>query len=320
MGGVILTQILLILFSCSVNIFAICTGYLYINKKTINYKNIVSLMFICLFYNVLITSTSIFLSKSQGPRVMLNYLFPPFGNRHWYVTSYLILFCCIPVLNKYFMELEKNAFRNFLILFFLLFSCCSMFSFHDLFFINWGYSFPWLIFCYLIGAYLKKYPICYKTKRLLAVIIINLLIVFISRLCIAKLTLRLLGKESHVNYFMQYISPFVLENAICLVVLFSRITVTKDVSKKIIELLSILSFDVYVIHAHPYVLDNFIYKKFNFIFQNSIIKTFVSIVISIFSVYLVCSFIGLFRKSIFRLLKIDNLTKVLGDKLNHAFF
>ena len=286
----------------------------------INYKNLISLFFICLFYNVLITFISFFLSKSHDPRILLNYLFPPLGNRHWYVTSYFILFCCIPVLNKYFMDLSKKEFRNFLILIFILFSCCSMFSFHDLFFINWGYSFPWLIFCYLIGAYLKKYPICYKTRLLTAVILINLLIVFLSRFCLAKLSLRLFGKESYVNYFMQYISPFILVNAICFVILFSRIRVTKSGSKKIVEFLSIFSFDVYVIHAHPYILDNLIYKGFNFIFYKSIIETFIFALISIIAVYFVCSLIGVFRKYVFGLLKINNLIVFLGNKLNYALF
>ena len=275
----------------------------------------------CLFYNLLIALLSVIITKSLNIKNLINYLFPPLGNRHWYITSYSIVFFCIPLLNDFFNKISRKAFNAYLIFFFTLFSCLSIFSLHDIFYINWGYSFSWLIYCYTVGIYIKRFNIKIRSVYSLLIILINTIAIFCSRLILVKLSRRFLGCENYpiINLFMRYNSPFVLINAICFVLIFIRVEVQNRIFKRIIKILSITSFDVYIIHAHPFILDNYIYNGFDFIFREKILMTIIFAILSIVIVYLICSLIGLLRAYLFKILRINNVIKKFGTIVNSFF-
>lgn len=177
----ILLNTLNIIFNCSVNIFAILTGFIYISKNQIRNKSIIILLVtaffwcLCIFVCLKIYCPSIFTSI----KIYIAALFPPLIGRYWYLTCYVFLFFCIPYLNFFINLIDKKNMQKFLIILFFYFSLVSTFLHTDFFRIENGYSPFWLIYCYCIGAYIniEKVEIDFKSKIILLICtIIGLLV------------------------------------------------------------------------------------------------------------------------------------------------
>ena len=88
-----------ILCLCSVNCFALVTGYLNFEKKY-TFKSLISLWFQVIFYTLLLTMVIKYFYPAQ-----INYgyigkmLFPTMGHSYWYFTAYVGLYLFIPLLN-----------------------------------------------------------------------------------------------------------------------------------------------------------------------------------------------------------------------------
>lgn len=155
-----------IIFMSSVNLFAIISGYLYIDKK-VNYNSIINLIITTLFYSVVITSIAFFLFPEifSNLKILISGLFPPVIDRYWYLVSYVFLFFCIPYINIFIKNIDKTILEKLIFIIFILFCIISIFGYVDYFRINEGYSPFWLMYCYIIGAYLKLYDLPYSLKK-----------------------------------------------------------------------------------------------------------------------------------------------------------
>lgn len=168
----------------------------------------------------------------------------------------------------------------------------------------------------MLGAYIKKYVDVKNIKKINVKIVASLLGAFILNSLVKIITNKILGHAVKEEWFINYISPFIISASIYIVIKFVSLDI-KDY--KVIRYLSSFAFAVYIIHSQilifKYVLRN------QFIFLNSkngflIVGCAVLIIISI---YIICMIIDIFRKWIFNILKIDKIINWLGNKIDKFY-
>lgn len=157
---------IVLLFTClcytSVDIFGIITGWLYSERKSIKNSRIIELWSVVLFYCLVIPSIfyifNLYNIRRLGITEMIKSYFPILDGRYWYIVCYTFLFFIIPYINLFIDSLTKEKFKKFLVIVFILLSILPNICFLvDFFKINNGYSPFWLIYLYMLGAYIKKY-------------------------------------------------------------------------------------------------------------------------------------------------------------------
>lgn len=142
----------------SVNLFGLLSGYLSVGKKRFSTYRILDLIFTVIFYCVLITALFFAFGKnllSELDTVAYGLEFYKMGT-YWYVFSYIVLFFLMPYINILINDLETKALGRLCLVIFILFSVVTTATATDVFRLNRGYNSMWIIFCYMIGAYLKK--------------------------------------------------------------------------------------------------------------------------------------------------------------------
>jgi len=137
--------LLLTFLYSSVNIFAIISGYLYVNQKKPKNKNIINLILIMLFYSIGISLVFYLFNfydvRSQGFRSLIMNTFPFLSGRYWYIISYIFVFFMIPFLNLIISKINKKQFKKILIVLFILLSIIpTLFLNIDLFKTSYSYN------------------------------------------------------------------------------------------------------------------------------------------------------------------------------------
>lgn len=314
--------LVVIIMYASVNIFAILSGYLYIKQKNVKNKNIINLIFILLFYCFLIPtifySFNFYNVRSLGIVELVTNIFPFIIGRYWYIICYIFVFFMIPFINNFINNIDKEKFKKLLIILFILFTIIpNVFGFIDFFRIENGYSPFWLIYLYMIGAYIKLYLDTYKDrKKLMITLILSIVCAFVLNSAIRLTTYQIFGGIKKSEWFISYISPFIVIIATTVTLLFKDIDVKNDLIKKIVVYLSLSSFSVYIIHSHKLIFDYVLKDNFIFLNQYNGLIIFIGILVSLIIIYIVCTLIDILRKYIFRIFKIEDLTLWLGNKLD----
>ena len=190
---------------------------------------------------------------------------------------------------------------------------------------NDGYSLYSFVFLYLIGAYLRKYPLkkCYIFKplsnRLYQLIMI---FIFISCLIINYLlnsysfTIldinEILDKVSQniVNSCKWYSNPLLIIQSVAFFEFFG----TLRIKSKIINKIASLSFGIYLIHDNTYVR-NFIYKFLSIQGKLVISYKFIFFILFItFYIYMSCAIIEFIRQVIFKFIYDRKISKWIRSK------
>lgn len=301
-----------IIFYSSVNIFAMITGYLYVNKKNLNYKNLISLIFQIAFYCLLITfifyGFNFFDVRTLGIKNLIISLFPPIAGRYWYIVCYILVFFAIPYLNKLINSFDLYELKKMLFTFFILLSIITTFGFTDFFKINGGYSPFWLIFCYFLGAYINKANFEKTSKlKLFILFILSSVLTLVINCSVYYLTDYLFGIPKANNLLLTYISPTIVFSSICIFIIFSLIKINSNKFITLLLKLSNAAFAVYCIHCH-FLMYDFVFKS-NFIFLMDLSPLIIIILIPliIILIYLLCFIFEQLRLYLFKVFRIENL-------------
>lgn len=225
-----LNIIYVIMYSC-INIFGIMSGYLLCEKQRTSKKRFFDIIFTTLFYSFIITAIFFSLNLynvnnlpksnynlvqflvtgtnnlTSKANVLINSMFP----LYWYVTAYLFVLLMVPYINKFIHSLDNFQYRRLLILLFLLISIIPTFACYiDIFKLSYGYSPFWLIYCYLIGAYIKIHQDNFKSSIKKYMIILATMVLFstILNFIAQKISVGYLNASFYSVRFIDYISPF----------------------------------------------------------------------------------------------------------------
>ena len=312
----------LVLFYTSVDIFGLLSGYLNIHKKANKNSRIVELLFILLFYCLIIPIVFYVFNirnirNVHSAKIIIANFFPVLVGRYWYFMSYILLFFMIPYINFFCKIINKKTYKKFLLILFVFFTIIpNFFGMTDFFKILDGYSPFWLVYCYLLGGYVKLYGINLDIKRIVKDIFVLLLIEFTINVIIRNISFLIFNVIVKGEWFINYVSPFTLMISMLLLLLFKNINTKSLKVVKLIIYLSSMSFSVYIIHCHKMIFDYILKDLFVPVLNYSFVVVFIIIIVSIVIIYLLCCFIDEFRKLIFKVLGVDKLINRIGKKLD----
>ncbi len=286
-----------VLSCCSVDGFAIISGYV-ANDKSTKYSRLIELWFQVFFYSCFITLFFRVLgfADDYDSTEILTLIFPVTSKQYWYFTAYFGAFFFFPLIKKYVFAMKAETAGKMLILFFILFSVMEMNN--DMFYLNTGTSLIWLIILYCIGALAKKCDLFADKKTWF------LIMIFLISSVVSWLAYIIGGLDT----LYIHISPTMLLNGLILVIVFARI----NINGKIIKHLSPLAFGIYLFHVNRIIWDDFCGSVKELVSSNTIVMIIQVIGISCFLCVmgLIVDFI---RKKLFDFLHIHELSIALEE-------
>ena len=246
----------------SVNVFAMLSGILGADSKKKSSYRALELLSIVLLYSVVITVLFYIFSPDLigGKKGLIFALFPILTKTYWYITDYIPLALLQPYINKWLKFLTNEQLQKLCFVFIAVISVVPSVTRRDLFAVNAGYSFVWLVMCYFFGAYIKRVDFFAKIKH---VKIISVVVFFACSLVLLGGNVLEYKLIEQWGYMIAYDSPFILLMAVCVIVFMNS---EKEISSgKALVVLSSTAFDTYLLHAHPLVFDNLFKRGFTWI-------------------------------------------------------
>lgn len=304
-----------------VNSFIIVSGYFQYDKK-VSIKKVLSLIGMVWFYSTLIAIIFHITGLREFTFLEVLKIMSPFEYENlWFFKTYIALYLLSPYINILINNLDQKQHRNLLILLIVMYSVIATITNQETF-SNTGFSIVHFIFLYILGAYLKKYPIkenihfknySEKKKFLIFLSIFMFMGTFNFLLYEFVSNILNLSTKNTITYFCTaiktnlyyYQNPILLIQSIAYFLMFETI----DIKSKFVNKISSCMFAIYVITENPYVRDN-MYRWLgcftgNMIYDHKIIlKMFVCSII----VFVFCVIIDLIRKK-FKNIIIKTFTK-----------
>ena len=290
----------------SVNCYGMITGYLMVDRQ-IKFKSLFKLWIEIVFWLLVITILLwLFGYVDLCKKDILSFFFPVFNNYYWYFSSYFCLFFFMPFINGFILKLDKSDYKKLLLVIIILFSVLELKNFP--FSLNEGYSFLWLLCLYLFGAYIKLFGL--NISKGLRILLLMFIFVPLAFKIVVSYYPEFLGYFFKTNILITYNSIFIFFPSI---VLFNSVINTNFNNKYVIRFIKRLSkatFGVYIIHLHPYIWDMLKDRFVNYI-NYPLLELLVIVFFNSFMIYMLCSYMELFRIFIFGKLKIN----ILIDKV-----
>lgn len=313
-----LTWLLRIICFGAVDLFALTTGYVYA-KQNFKYSKIIMLWLSVLFYSAGIALIYfLFTDVYIGIKTLIKSFLPIMTKQYWYFTAYFCLFLFIPFINKLLSGLSKNNYKKLILIGLCAFCIVAwlgiMFGI-DTFGLGNGYSFLWLMFLYLIGAYIKTYEIDFKKhskNKHILLFVITCLTTYILSTILDIVKYKISGSFGSRTTLICYISPFIVFASIQLFLFFSKLQLTKY--SKIITKISLASFGIYLISEHPIIRANFITDKFCNVASDSYFTIIPKILIYAILIYIICTIIEFGRLYLFKKINLSSYCESIINK------
>lgn len=309
---------------CSVNCFALATGYLMVGRK-VRYRKLLPMWLTVAVYSVLGMLVGYdFNVKGVSLPDWLFYLCPVLSSEYWYFTAYVCLYLLVPYLNQLVNAMTRRQHRDLLILGFLL--CCvpqvanvTRLPETDLLSLSDGYGMFWLMYLYFLGAGMKKYGFFCKlsTCKLLAGYILMAALTFLTVYVYNMLPDPMPGEvgdliQEYGSFrFISYLSPTIVAEAVFLSVACINWRVPNWMRKPLVWL-SPLIFQVYIIHTHP-IPFSYLWNKLAFLAEKSTKIMVISVLGYALGIFLVCIAIDWVRFQLFCLLRVSRWTDSLAQ-------
>lgn len=299
---------------CGVNSFGLISGFVGI-RNTPKYSNIVLLWLQALIYSALFFCIYAFLGlHTLNAAEVIKSLTPVLHNKWWYLSKYVILFLMMPILNKGLRQISKRELEIVLLGVYVLYFSSEFIFRTNTFESNGGYSVAWLVFLYMLGAYLSLY--WEKRRKGAKQIVIYLTLCTLTMLM--KYLIVFLGgiinKNISGGIVFSYVSPLIVFESVALLSFFSTLSIRCERLIQIIRIMSSTSFGVFLIHTHKAFLQMFT-KPLIFLNDFKEWYTLPLILLTSIVVYVVCSAIELCRIKLFSILKLKEKLLIIEDVL-----
>lgn len=254
-----------------INVFILITGYFMINSRA-NIRKVMILYGELIFYSILITV--IFVAAGIEPlsvKAFVKAIFPFTLGRHNYMTSYIMLYCLSPFLNKLLKSISKSQLNRLLMFLFIILSVIPTVCEIKDGWINNAYSYLfWMIFIYSIGAKIRLYHPCDdRGKYYGSISICSIFVIWILTIVCGQL------RFINTWYFVEntYTVP-VFVASVCVFLLFKNFNLK---SSKVINYFAASTLAVYLIHDDELVR-NYVWKE---IFRGYSISDTMSLIFNI---------------------------------------
>lgn len=291
-----LAQFVNVIFSVSVNILVLISGYFTIGSMSgrfLKLRKLSKLYVSMAFYVALFLIIAIITGKT--PIHPSEYL-PLKSNVYWFMTVYFQLMLIAPFIVRLVDTLNKTWYRLLLVVLFITTVVIQIYGTEA------GYSLLWFVFLFLFAGYLKIYEISVPGRLGVLVYIVSLWGYFVLY------TLRI----PFLNWLFQigYSNIFEFLMSVCILLWFCDI---KEPGKggAIIAKAAPCTLGVYLIHENPIVRD-WLWARVGEWFP--IPNVFYMILISLV-VFCACAIVERGRQMLFKYIRIDRLIDTVCDKL-----
>jgi len=312
-----LVEILYICALCSVDVFALMSGYFGISSKKATIYRALELIATVLFFSALATACFAVLEpeKILNWRALLKGIVPAMADRYWYITCYLPILFLQPYLNKMLLAISEKQHRALCMMSVGLFSVLPTLLTVDFFRFKQGYSFVWLLCLYVLGAYLKRSKIdtAQLRKRYLLLAFVGITGVLLGGNFFVKTVL-----GANYRYFVAYTSPLTLGMSICAFLLLKNLHIARGT--RLLQKLGMVAFDVYIIHSHIFVFDMLLAGAFAWVNNLAIWWTLPLVLAGAIGIYAVCAVLGLARSALFSVTRCNVLLSKIAQKADRLFY
>ena len=305
-------EIIMLILVVHVNSFVLVSGY-FQSKSKFKQSKLWSIINANWFYKAVIAILFSYLGITTFTTIeMFMNLFPLNLQDYWFINPYLIIYCLSPFLNKFIDSIKKNDYQKLLLFLFIILSFLPYIT-GDRIYHNDGFTLYNFVILYLIGGYLRKYPLkeSYIFKRLsnnafqASMILIFILCVIINYSFNQTANI-LLGQNSLFDLFghgiihmtRAYSNPLIMIQSVAYFTFFS----TLNIKSKFINKLSSATLGVYFIHDNKYVREK-IYKWIGI--DQPVISSYKYVLYALLTallIYITCSIIELIRQLIFKVI------------------
>lgn len=303
--------------ACSVDTFAMMTGYLYAGRTSVRYRNLLSLLVTVFFHCFVITCGFYFFNRNLFGDIEIATSLNPFrANRFWYITCYVLLFMLIPYINILLNNIHERQLDILVVLLFVVTSVLPASQRLDFFRMDWGYSSAWMVVCYILGAYIKRKQASLSLRSSLALTVAISLAIFGYTVLREKYG----GDSMAFSWATEYVAPGIVLMSMLLVSVFSRLPLENGKFAKGIAAVGAAAFDVYIVHAHVMIYKRIITDGFWFLRNTDwfcVAPVFAGILAVIYGTGLLACKI---RSGVFRLTKLDILLEKLGARIDTYMF
>lgn len=294
--------------SIGVIIFIVISGYYMIDRK-ISTTKVLLLWLQTFFYSVGIYVVLIVLGLQKFSIVnLIKAMFPIIFSEYWFIGVYIIMYVLSPFINSFLNSLDKHKHCKFNFIMLVIFSVLPTFT-ANMFYGNELIQF--LLF-YSLGAYMAKYKKLYDKEHSGAYII---LLISAVLLVLSVVVFDLFGTK--IQKFNTVSTYFFNRNSILAIVfsvaLFGVFIRRKKFCNSVINLISSCTLGVYLIHDNHYlrsVLWENILRNKDYVNSDWMI---VHLIVSVLSVFAVCTIIEIIRK-----FTVEKLTRfILSDRVEN---
>lgn len=229
----------------AINVFLLITGY-FSCTQNFNLRKIINFCCEIMFYKVAIYFIFLFSGYEQFNIIDFGkmILSIPYGFGKGFTSSYVALYFCTPFINKLIQSLDKKNFEKLIVVLLVIFTGISTF------FLNTSFEYlGWYTTVYLIGAYLRLYPLSwFDNKKVVGGgMAISLLLSWLSVLFILFVSNKI-GKFLPYFYFVSDSNKILAISTAIYTFLFAKqINIGCN---KFINLLAASTFGVLMIHAN----------------------------------------------------------------------
>lgn len=238
----------------STNLFVLLGGY-YLCTSTMTVKKVLKLVSQVWFYSVLFYLLMLCLGEAEFTWDEIRpVIFPVINTQYWFITSYLGLMLLTPLLNRAIQAMSRRTHFSIVLITVVLFSVIpSIFRRTNFLSVGEGYCLDWFICLYLIGSYLRKYPIPFGTAFSgLLTWLLGSAVYPLSRAVVLWLIEGNAAKPVDLTWLNMRNSIFALTASLGLFHFFLRLRIPNDSrAARVICRISPLVFGVYLFHMNP---------------------------------------------------------------------
>ena len=319
-----------IMFFCGVGTYALISGY--VGYQTNKYSNLLYLWFWTIFYTSSITFYfNRFRTEFKTKKVNYRNFFPVIFGVYWYLSRYFGMYLFLPVINKGIVYLTKSEFRN-VIMSFIIICIIEKYILNprgEPFNINNGYSVVWLLICFIMGAYFRKFNYNYHgyTKFIFCILLLNVYF-FSTYFCYNIYNISFYQIDNVKGYYkkkiMIYLKQIFIKRICSLPMILQSISVLLFLTQikynkyltKIITFIGPLTFGVYIISEHGLIRAFFIGKLFTKDSINLPLHSVITLILlRALKVFTISACIDYLRHIIFTFLRIRKICIFIIEKL-----
>lgn len=308
-GNFLTAQLLRIATTCSVNCYALISGYVAWNRSP-KLSGLLNLWAKVVCFCVGIIVAARFLAPELvGWADLKKALMPATSGIYWYFSAYAVMFFFSPVLNHGIRHISRREAVLALAGIAAAVFCLPVTSIGSVFALGGGYSALWLMILYLAGGLMERFEVADKlsTRQWAGLYLLAVLANFVPRMLLLVFRPGFWTPENQ-NLLVQYLSPSVILAAAALLGLFSRLRLS-ETAVRIVAKLSPHAFGVYLLHTHPLVFQRAIAGRFAGLGTAVLPKMLCVLILAVAVIYAAGTAADWALTGLLKLLKIDRLLK-----------